>query len=203
MSNEYCVCWIYIYVYGLVSRSGIFYFCLGRTSSLKSQSNSPWHVALSATKELSGGIFWMIGTKVMPGRRFNLLTLCNELQSRSEWRKTQPQIDKVLPNWICFNQTLQALIMIASWSRLHCVDEHDVVSHVRILIEYCCHLHGSRKTLNTLENNQQQGKTTSCRHIRDIPISHYLANFYKLLICGSQDFDHSAFWIRAKQHHKK
>ena len=95
------------------------------------------------------------------------------------------------------------LIMIASWSRLYCVDEHDVVSHVCILIEYCGHLHGSRKTLDSLENNHQQGKTTSCRHITDIPISQYLGNFYKLLICGSQDFDHSAFWIRAKQHHKK
>ena len=72
------------------------------------QSNSPWQVALSATKELSGGIFWMIGTKVMPGRRFNLFTLFNELQSRSELRKIPATVWRGLPNWICYSPNLQA-----------------------------------------------------------------------------------------------
>ena len=135
----------------------------------------------------------MIGTKVMPGRRFNLLTLWCESQSRSELRKTKSHI---LTRFSLIGFALIKrckLIMIASWSRLYCVDEHDVVSHVCVLIKYCRHFHGSRKTLDILEKNHQEWQTTSCRHNTDIPISQYLGNFYKLLICGSQDFDHSAF----------
>lgn len=60
---------------------------------------SPWHVALSATKELSGGIFCMIGTKVMPGRSCNLLTLFRELHSQDRLSQFPNTLFSKIADW--------------------------------------------------------------------------------------------------------